>query len=1036
MLIGILSIILFSQVSIVPYLHDVNFSETVNSKTIEMIHDLADESWDFEDVSLSVYNAEGALQGYNLFSVSRFNSLTLNYSRLLVVVDMDGNTIAQHDAGTTGRNDLPASLIDQETALVGIDTGAALWHLNNNSITPLPFTSHHEYEFNPNSNTVFTFEWYFIEINGTNYRYDWIKEYDLSGVLVWSLDTRTFIPPEWMCLRCGELPTYVDLPHSNTIFYDAETDTLLYNPRNIDTFFKINHTNSEIIWGIGEHGNFSMYSLAGDPVSALFSHSHSVEQVNDTTYILFDNDYHDDFFLSEEKSRIVEITVNETTMTANHSWIWTAPDSYYCRFWGDADRLPNGNRLGTFGYFTHNEGGYSARLVEVDESGTIVWSMDFPDSGAYSYGIYRCERVLTSPYVSKPEDITTNPGQEVTIQWDVGAPWRSRGTTNGNYTILFNDEVEDEGTILFDPFWQTQPVGIATSDLGPGLTNATISVMDEWGNVTSDTIMVTVRDIVLLRDCPSSIELGQTNADAVWTVMTLFEDLNFTIQVNGSLYLESELVGGEISLHLDEFDPGFHIFNVTVSGSFASESDEVGVHIYANEIPLILGQSADSILTFGDYILLNWTIDDRSPKCWDLYIDDTLETSTEWLTTPYQISWNFSSRIPGLHDITLQLFDYAGNNHTTSVFVDIVSPGHPIVIWACESTEIPWNQSEACLEWEVFFASSFTLWKNGTSLLSGPVEDYSVEVVIDWHSIEWRSGYHNLTLAVTDDSRVKSSLEVWFTIFLDLGDPFADLVVEDESEWYINGDAALSENDGVNATIYEDYASGYLTLDMGEGEEIIDGDSEDFRVYATGGPYGVYVSESLEQGFILLASSQGTDSFDISTLGLTEVRYVRIMCQTSEPVYIDAVRSLHFTQLVVEHQPPTIVGLGSIVMYEDNASVIIYWEVYDVAPWEYTILVDDVVVESGTWANGMLEFQFTNPGIGNYSVKLILTDLFFNQALDTVEVIVVSRALLNEGTVVVLLILSVGVAIPIILIVIKKFEISRMKGWGWPWSRE
>ena len=54
-----------------------------------------------------------------------------------------------------------------------------------------------------------------------------------------------------------------DLTHSNSLFFDAENDILYYNARNPNTFYKINHSSSEVIWGLGEHGNFS-YSMKKD----------------------------------------------------------------------------------------------------------------------------------------------------------------------------------------------------------------------------------------------------------------------------------------------------------------------------------------------------------------------------------------------------------------------------------------------------------------------------------------------------------------------------------------------------------------------------------------------------------------------------------------------------------------------------------------------------------------------------------------------------------------------------------------------------
>ena len=70
----------------------------------------------------------------------------------------------------------------------------------------------------------------------------------------------------------------------------------------------------------------------------------------------------------------LEIEINEATMTANETWIWVAPEDHFSHIWGDADRLPNGNRLGVFGTYTHFANAtIGARIVEVDNQGQVVW---------------------------------------------------------------------------------------------------------------------------------------------------------------------------------------------------------------------------------------------------------------------------------------------------------------------------------------------------------------------------------------------------------------------------------------------------------------------------------------------------------------------------------------------------------------------------------------------------------------------------------------------------------------------------------------
>lgn len=101
---------------------------------------------------------------------------------------------------------------------------------------------------------------------------------------------------------------------------------------------------------------------------------------------MFDNDYHNQTNLNDAHSRILEVTLNEQTMTTRESWRWEAPEEYSSPYWGEADRLPNGDRIGTFETQTKQyNSSIGAVLVEVNSTGQVVRTYTFPRG----WGIYR-----------------------------------------------------------------------------------------------------------------------------------------------------------------------------------------------------------------------------------------------------------------------------------------------------------------------------------------------------------------------------------------------------------------------------------------------------------------------------------------------------------------------------------------------------------------------------------------------------------------------------------------------------------------------
>ena len=360
------------------------------------------------DFPINVTYGEGFFDGYNLFAIVTYNRTDGSKANsCLIITDMNGNIIMEKP---NVFHALPVRFINSTTVMY---TEAypiqrtCLWNIYENITQYLDFTGHHESEYNPLSNTVFTFKGYTKNITGILYRYDKIQEYDLDGNLVWSLDTSLFIPTDWWCPYSDYYTGgKIDITHSNSIFFDPDEDVLYYHARNVNTFFKINHSSSKVIWGLGEHGNFTLFDAAGNMQEHLFFHAHAVELVDDNTFILFDNDYHNQTKLDNYGSRILEITIDQTTMTANESWSWTSSSAYFCAYWGDADRLPNGNRFGVFGATKHpGSPEIGARLVEVNGAGEIVWEMNFPSSTEYRYGVYSAERVRFNPILDSPSDI-------------------------------------------------------------------------------------------------------------------------------------------------------------------------------------------------------------------------------------------------------------------------------------------------------------------------------------------------------------------------------------------------------------------------------------------------------------------------------------------------------------------------------------------------------------------------------------------------------------------------------------------------------
>ncbi|MFW9912024.1 MAG: aryl-sulfate sulfotransferase [Candidatus Thorarchaeota archaeon] len=444
---------------------------------------------------VEVTKAQSAFEGYNAFVLRERDIENRQNNQTLIICDMDGNVhyerILTND-GLYELADLSMEFVSPTTILVGYPFNVALVNLYTGSTRYLNCYGHHEYEYNPNNDTVFTFKYNQKVIDNETYLFDLVNEYDLNGDLVWSLDVSEFITPAMWCPYEDRFGGNPDITHSNTLFYDADEDMIYYNPRNVNTFYKIDHKTGEVIWGVGEYGDFTMYDIFGVKVDYLFFHPHALERVDDNTFILFDNDHHDLNFEGNHKSRMVEITIDEDTMEAHTTWVWRATDKYWSFLWGDADRLPNGNRLGVFGASSHPGDENGAHLVEVTEDGDIAWQFTFRTNELYRYGVYRIERFHYAPILLSPTQVHFEPEEEVVLEWQAFYNYRPKKTVIGNFTFRNGTTQLDSGTFLYDRYWRPSPLSFNLGTLEPGEYEFTLEIENDIGQKTNDTVIVDV----------------------------------------------------------------------------------------------------------------------------------------------------------------------------------------------------------------------------------------------------------------------------------------------------------------------------------------------------------------------------------------------------------------------------------------------------------------------------------------------------------------------------------------------------------------
>lgn len=427
--------------------------------------------------TINTYGAawSGAL-GFNLDITNTTAAQAGNY---LVIMDTDGNLLDLRDSsGPYGvaYNIAPDTVLFQGEPHVD-GPGAAptyathIWNLTSGATVDFPnVIGHHDIQFNPVDYTFLILQDYVRQVGNSSIFFDKIVQSDPNGNILWSWDTYDHIPLS-QSSTFNETAvvgnqTVQDFSHANSLDWDYTNGIIYLNLRHTNTFYKIDQNSGNIIWACGEFGNFTLIGDNGQPATSLWYHSHDTKQIAPNVFTMFDNDNANITNPNNCRSRMIELTVNETNMTAYVNWSWEAPTQYWNSYAGGTTLLPNGDYLGCFGDPTHqfpqnrpwNFVNTGAVLVEVNPSGQVVKTFTFP-VGCY---IYRVE-IMNNP----------TPGNFVTPVPIPAIVTESPSATPVPTTLSSSTTPNPTQTLTQIPTQTQTPVATPTPSLKPTNSNIT-----------------------------------------------------------------------------------------------------------------------------------------------------------------------------------------------------------------------------------------------------------------------------------------------------------------------------------------------------------------------------------------------------------------------------------------------------------------------------------------------------------------------------------------------------------------------------------
>lgn len=224
--------------------------------------------------TISTYgNAWDGNLTFGLFHYDAANTSNILQS-YLINMRTNGQLLNLRQYNSSSGDYFEVKYISQNMILFEGEAGLAthFWDLNTNQTIDFPNVRdyHHDICYNPTNGHFLVLKYDYRNVNGTYVLYDTIEEDDSTGGVVSVWYAYDHIPVSWASkfnetIRYNNV-TYLDLTHCNAIMWNYQENVVYLNSRHLDTFFKINMTTGDVIWGCGKHGNFTLLTANGTVV--------------------------------------------------------------------------------------------------------------------------------------------------------------------------------------------------------------------------------------------------------------------------------------------------------------------------------------------------------------------------------------------------------------------------------------------------------------------------------------------------------------------------------------------------------------------------------------------------------------------------------------------------------------------------------------------------------------------------------------------------------------------------------------------------
>ncbi|MHA2028169.1 MAG: aryl-sulfate sulfotransferase [Candidatus Kariarchaeaceae archaeon] len=379
-------------------------------------------------------NILGLMEGKNVSS-----SLEVN-NTYLAITDMDSNIIKTPFISNNHQSFNSINWINSTTVLTDYQNNILLWNVLTNNIevinTPWP-SSYIGLDYNPESKSFMALvKGVSSGINVTGgfeeMLIDSVIEFTKSGQILreWNLASyfnftlyyeninrlnstvtnQTYFGSEY------QYPT-----QANNLFWDKEANQIFVNFLSTNQFMVFDYFQHNLIFTIGQSGNFTLTQANGTVVESLWYSALDLNPIGNDEFLVFDSGYQNftDPLGNYTRSSILQLTLNTTDMTANETLRWIGSKNYASTTFGSVDKLSNGNLLITFGSPMHGPVNgtilehFGGAAIEINKDGDVVWEMRLP----YFWGLFPIQRFNPTLTATAIDAKFATVGDKINFEW-------------------------------------------------------------------------------------------------------------------------------------------------------------------------------------------------------------------------------------------------------------------------------------------------------------------------------------------------------------------------------------------------------------------------------------------------------------------------------------------------------------------------------------------------------------------------------------------------------------------------------------------